>query len=114
PPKDNPQLSANEYILGGFVNGKAQLCYLDNTGKNMLMTGENAAIFSSAVAQKYFHRPSKNNKTIITEFLEITIRNYAKGEHKELEIGGPISILQYKPNGQILSIQNDFSNRNYN
>jgi hypothetical protein len=75
-------------------------------------TANHGALSSEIHALKYISQDANLNLELYPK-IEKMIQDYAQGENKTLEIGGPTSILLLKPNNVPQWIQNNFSNRNF-
>jgi len=108
-----PELKSNEFIVGGYVNGKPQLV-------GVLLSNDTTIKFDSGIIYTaksenfltYAKQNSNTNKSVYQK-IEKSIYDYATGENKVFKIGGPISIISIKDGNQIEWIQNNFSDKNY-
>jgi hypothetical protein len=110
-PKDSfPEIMSNSFIIGGYVNNKPQLISLVHSKDTIVR--QFSGTISSASTNKYAARHI-NKKISIYQKLENTIYDFAIGENRTVDIGGPISIISISIGNNLTWKQNDFSNWKY-
>ena len=106
-PKDSfPERNSNQFVVGGYVNGTAQIIGIDSVHTVIEYTG---TIMSDPAGFKYGKRQSSSDY----DWIESIIEDYAIGENKTLSVGGPVSIILITPKNEIIWERNNFSDRKY-
>jgi len=106
-----PERRSNQFIGGGYVNGKAEIIGMSDKGVLAHHIGR-GTIVGDAAAMKYAAINATKEGSIFDK-LENTIYDYARAANLTFKIGGPISIIQIGTDNTAVSIKNDFSNSNY-
>lgn len=110
-----PQLDGATYLLGGYDNNKFWLKgYQIGFGfTEMVSTGR--TLHSEYFVEPYLKKYAKPVMTIpdLAILYEKIMYEYAKGEKREYEIGGPISIVTIGVNNKQTWIKNNLSAKQY-
>lgn len=101
-----PSRNSNVFIVAGYENGIAAIISYHNGLKRRF---ENGSVVSDSTCKKYFDFHNKNQSLSVVDVIENTMIDFAKGEKKELVVGGPISSQLIKPTNEIIILKNDFS-----